>query len=386
MEMDSDVEMEDLPEPEEDNDNDNDNDNEDPELEEEDGRNADIDVEAVVDDDNDGDDDVDEEVDEEDEDDQEDEIQSDNDGEDAQPVAPLQLRIRLKIPAPASRSAGTETPGVESEDSMDSHPSTSTAAKPMTTRQAVLASMVGSSHVSLGGSRQSKKKVLNESELALRREETARKRKNMTEKKLEDEKLETINRLLKKQSRPRNKRGRVQKDKETMDDVVPPSPSLAGTRTNSNFNGSSKRGSRKVTNEEDADDEDAMDEYVVEGEAEQEEVREVRVPTMYRWVSTSRVPVTQNGSGNDGEASEKGKEKEKEKEMKMRIMFGVPVSVLPPSTPPSTAVEPVKPTPLARPMPCAAPGCGNPFKYRLVKDWTRGACGIACLKILESGI
>lgn len=189
MEMDSDVEMEDLPEPEEDNDNDNDNDNEDPELEEEDGRNADIDVEAVVDDDNDGDDDVDEEVDEEDEDDQEDEIQSDNDGEDAQPVAPLQLRIRLKIPAPASRSAGTETPGVESEDSMDSHPSTSTAAKPMTTRQAVLASMVGSSHVSLGGSRQSKKKVLNESELALRREETARKRKNMTEKKLEDEKV-----------------------------------------------------------------------------------------------------------------------------------------------------------------------------------------------------
>ena len=186
MEMDSDVDMEDQPEPEEEdreNDNDNGNDNEDPEPEEEDAPAAD---EAAAEDDNDGDDDIDE--DEDDEDDQEDEIQSENDGEESQPAPSSHLRIRLKMPAPASRSAGTETPGVESEDSMDSHPSTSTAAKPMTTRQAVLASMVDSTHVSLGG-RQSKKKVLNESEIALRREETARKRKNMTEKKLEDEKV-----------------------------------------------------------------------------------------------------------------------------------------------------------------------------------------------------
>ena len=34
-----------------------------------------------------------------------------------------------------------------------------------------------------------RKKQLNETELALRREETARKRKNLTEKKLEDEKV-----------------------------------------------------------------------------------------------------------------------------------------------------------------------------------------------------
>jgi hypothetical protein len=33
-----------------------------------------------------------------------------------------------------------------------------------------------------------KKKILNEAEIALRREETARKRKNMTEKRLADEK------------------------------------------------------------------------------------------------------------------------------------------------------------------------------------------------------
>lgn len=34
-----------------------------------------------------------------------------------------------------------------------------------------------------------RKKQLNETELALRREETARKRRNLTEKKLEDEKV-----------------------------------------------------------------------------------------------------------------------------------------------------------------------------------------------------
>ena len=80
----------------------------------------------------------------------------------------------------------------------------------MTTRQAVLASVVDSSHVSLSdtyllrlrfhfhtqttcicvdeGSK-SKKQPLNETELALRREEIARKRKNLSEKKLEDEKV-----------------------------------------------------------------------------------------------------------------------------------------------------------------------------------------------------
>lgn len=41
----------------------------------------------------------------------------------------------------------------------------------------------------------SKKKVLNETELALRREETARKRKHLTEKKLQDEKVHFIHSL-----------------------------------------------------------------------------------------------------------------------------------------------------------------------------------------------
>jgi Ino eighty subunit 2 len=186
--------------------------------------------------------------------------------------------------------------------------------------------------------------------------------------------LETINRLLKKQSRPRNKRGGFRRDKETMDDVAPP-PSLAGTRANSNSNHSSKRGSRKATNDEEAEEEDAADEE--EADVQQEEVLEMKVPTMYRWISTSRVPVMQD----DNDRS-KGTGERKE----MRITFSVPISVLPPSVPTGAVVELAKSVPLARPERCAAPGCGKPFKYRLVKDWAKGACGIVCLKTLEAGV
>jgi len=66
----------------------------------------------------------------------------------------------------------------------------------LTTCQAVLASVVGPSHVSLHET-PCKKKQLNEAEIALRREETPRKRNHLSEKKLEeDEKADTINRLL----------------------------------------------------------------------------------------------------------------------------------------------------------------------------------------------
>lgn len=102
---------------------------------------------------------------------------------------------------------------IESEDDDDDEqPRRGDGKRPLTTRQAVLASVVGSSHVSLGvffsftASRQRisdqplgidrdtdetsrKKKQLNEAEIALRREETARKRKHLSEKKLEDEKV-----------------------------------------------------------------------------------------------------------------------------------------------------------------------------------------------------
>ena len=99
------------------------------------------------------------------------------------------LKIRIKMPGhpPSSRF---DTPNVETDDdiSSDDPELHSRATRPMTTRQAVLASVMDSSHVSLNETRQ-KKPPLNETELALRREETARKRRNLTEKKLEDEKV-----------------------------------------------------------------------------------------------------------------------------------------------------------------------------------------------------
>ena len=102
---------------------------------------------------------------------------------------------------------------IESEDESDDDREYNPAGKPMTTRQAVLASVVDPSHVSLSktfpfallpvikhnideSAASKKKKTLNETELALRREETARKRRNLTEKKLEDEKVRTPSQLM----------------------------------------------------------------------------------------------------------------------------------------------------------------------------------------------
>jgi Ino eighty subunit 2 len=186
--------------------------------------------------------------------------------------------------------------------------------------------------------------------------------------------LETINRLLKKQSRPRTKRTTAQsREQQHVDDVTPPG-STSGVRSNS---GPNRRGARKAAaagggedSENDAGVENAMDtqdHYNGEKEVQRQ------APTMYRWVSSAcRQEVT------DGST-----------EMRMRITFSVPVSVLPSNEDAGVlkagkdeedgrAVRP------ERPATCAAPGCQKPFRYRLVKDWTRGACGMACLKALEA--
>ncbi|EIN04649.1 hypothetical protein PUNSTDRAFT_76003, partial [Punctularia strigosozonata HHB-11173 SS5] len=222
----------------------------------------------------------------------------------------------------------------------------------LTARQAVKRGVVDSSHVSLGAYTR-KKKQLNETELALKREETARKRKNLSEKKLEDEKTETINRLLRKQSRARGKRN-----------------ALAT-----------------------ADDAEAEQEEAVE-----EAPPETPVPTMYRWVSTSRPPASRTPSANpnpDGEASgpiplEPDQTSE---EKRLRLSFSVPLCAFP--VPPAQksqvggdAMDVVPPTVKAhaapQPLTCAVSGCGAPRKYRLVRDWTKGACGMGHLKQLEA--
>ena len=181
--------------------------------------------------------------------------------------------------------------------------------------------------------------------------------------------LETINRLLKKQSRPRTKRTTAQsRDQQHVDEVTPPG-STSGVRSNT---GPSKRGARKAVgggedSENDGGVENAKD---IQDHHNAEKEVQRQVPTMYRWVSST---CQQEGSD----------------EMRMRITFSVPVSVLPRNEDAGVLKagkdeedrEAVKPE---RPITCAIPGCHKPFRYRLVKDWTRGACGMACLKALEA--
>ena len=125
-------------------------------------------------------------------------------------IAKVIQDIDIESEDPTSPSAASDD-ALQSAGESDSRSTgtPSTSVKPMTTRQAVLASVVDSSHVSLSDSylvplllisilnnsqcidegSKSKKQPLNETELALRREEIARKRKNLSEKKLEDEKV-----------------------------------------------------------------------------------------------------------------------------------------------------------------------------------------------------
>ncbi|KIK82156.1 hypothetical protein PAXRUDRAFT_832373 [Paxillus rubicundulus Ve08.2h10] len=281
------------------------------------------------------------------------------------PPSPLpskpRLKIKLKLPQvlssnePSSRAASTpsgqpsQPPSgraasrdidIESEDEEDEVAGGST--RPMTSRQAVLASVVYSSHVSLSESSR-KKKQLTESEIALRREETARKRKNLSEKKLEDEKAETINRLLKKQSKAKNKRNVW----STADDRTPVSVTPAVVQ-------SAREGS----------------------EAPEGEVFEPvqLIPTMYRWTSTTKPLPAAAAEGTEAAS-------QNDSEGKMRLMFSVPVSVLPPEGTAPRASE-VKPTPSIKPV-CDVSGCQRTRKYRVVKDWMKGACGMEHLKVLE---
>ncbi|KAI4241821.1 MAG: hypothetical protein L6R40_004367 [Gallowayella cf. fulva] len=67
------------------------------------------------------------------------------------------------------------------------------------------------------------KKHLTEEEHAMRRSEMARRRKNLSEKRNEEEKLDTINRLLKKQAPKR--RGKISAEEIATNAMAPPEPS-----------------------------------------------------------------------------------------------------------------------------------------------------------------
>ncbi|KAG6330673.1 hypothetical protein ID866_8416, partial [Astraeus odoratus] len=302
------------------------------------------------------------------------------------PASKPRLKIKLKLPQvlspnePSSRAASTpsgEGPSqpssrrgvskdyVESEDDEeedDDDEVVGSSTRPMTSRQAVLASVVGSSHVSLSESSR-KKKQLTEEEIALRREETARKRKNLSEKKLEDEKvriptitpnglMETINRLLKKQSKSKNKRNVL----STADERTPVSVTPAMVS-------STRDGSPPP-------------------EGELQEPVEV-APTMYRWISTTKKPSpgTTTTTTTGAEALEEGKNVKTSEPAPMRLTFSVPVCALPPDGVQGQDGV-VRPPSTAKPI-CDVSGCGRARKYRLVKDWVKGACGMDHLKLLE---
>ncbi|KAI0735298.1 hypothetical protein C8Q76DRAFT_277999 [Earliella scabrosa] len=282
------------------------------------------------------------------------------------PAGPSHPRLKIKLKLPqahdtpprARRQAAARVREVASDiesededededDGGDSTRSGSVAAggasgRALTARQAVLANVVDSSHVSLAEPpNPRKKKPLTEIEIALKREETARKRRNLTEKKLEDEKAETINRLLKKQSRARGKRNAL----STAEDKPGPGENPPG-------------------------------------EGEEEDITEAPAPppTMYRWVSSARAQPKVDGEG-DAPA-----------ERVMSLSFSVPVSVLPqkPAGDESTmnvdgaaAMPPPPRLPPSKPPTCDVQGCNSFRKYRLVRDFQRGACGMNHLKLLE---
>jgi Ino eighty subunit 2 len=105
-----------------------------------------------------------------------------------------------------------------------------------------------------------------------------------------------------------------------------------------------------------------------EREVEQEE-KEVVLPTTWRWVSSTRpLAASSMSEPQDGVA-----------EGKMHLTLGVPASVLSTTLP---APSPPQPLPKEKPR-CDVPGCTGVRKYRLVRDWVRGACGLVHLKILE---
>lgn len=145
---------------------------------------------------------------------------------------------------------------------------------------------------------------------------------------------ETINRLLKKQSRAKGRRNAL----ATAEDRDTP-----------------------VT--------------ISRGEGEDEEMEGSTaptpiMPTTYRWVSSVKQPVV------DG------------REREMLLSFSIPVAAIPEAqlSESGEVTMDIDPIPLpnsVKPV-CDVAGCGVPRKYRLVKDWEKGACGMEHLKVLES--
>ncbi|KAK7001741.1 PAPA-1 domain-containing protein [Favolaschia claudopus] len=301
-------------------------------------------------------------------DDEDDEIQESRSPSIVAPPPRSPLKIKFKVrrgAAPVARGRRTtrataQAAQVESEDSESSEEEMPQNVR-LTKRQAALVKArkgIVTSDTSADEEPEPEPSVpsrkrgaaLDPSEVALRKEESARKRRNVSEKKLQDEKAETINRLLKKQTRPRNKRSTAVSVPTPVEVPTPVAPSERA--------GSVGDGMEDVN----------MPDAERLGDA----------PTMYRWISTSRPRAFSS--------VENGESGKREEEPAMSISFGVPVSVMTSAVglqSPFLPPEDEKPKPKV-PALCGVTGCGKDRRYRLVGgEWGVGACGMAHLKVLE---
>lgn len=149
--------------------------------------------------------DDDEEIEEEDElDESVDDIESEEEFEpDEEPEpAPVKPRFKIKL-APKATPVETTTTADDDDDLDDDESDFSddseSAPKAMTQRQKAKAAGESAALLELSMD-PGKRKIFTEEEMQLRKSETARKRKNQAEQRLEDQKTDTINRLLKKQA------------------------------------------------------------------------------------------------------------------------------------------------------------------------------------------
>ena len=104
---------------------------------------------------------------------------------------------------------------------------------------------------------------------------------------------------------------------------------------------------------------------------------------MYRWVSSARPQTKLEGGSGENVPSERV----------MTLSFSVPVAVLPQKETDENAMAvdgasaPAKAPPRLPPVTpptCDVQGCTAVRKYRLVRDFQKGACGMGHLKVLEA--
>lgn len=124
------------------------------------------------------------------------------------------------------------------------------------------------------------------------------------------------------------------------------------------------------------------------------------VPTCWRWVSSTTMrPGGSKAVGTGEDVAMEGESAGAVKpavieDKKMVLSFSVPASILPP--PPEAValdgmdVDVKQEASHSRPKTnasslCDVDGCGKGRKYRLVKNWERGACGMEHLRVLEVG-